>query len=703
MLRRFLSRLLAAVLCALTCGPVARAQPAQVAPGISEAHCLLIPLDPAVRAAQASLIVEGEVLDAHGFWDARHRRIYTAHRLRIYKVWKGAVGATITVLTEGGTVGLNQQILTNTLRLTPGEQGVFFLAASSLPGTGASGSWMAYGSEQGVIRYSLAEGTATETFRQYGRISPDFYAQVQAQAGNGRARELQANLVLNTSLSRTVRQARQGQAVVATLSPLSITAGTGAVLTISGSGFGGTRGSGYVAFKNADDGGKTEVKPQDSDYVSWTDTQIRVKVPSFSLEKNTAGSGPVKVVSNTQEEALSAETLTVVYAVSTVQASTNEIVRPNHINDNDRGGYTFQPVANFTSRAGAADAFRRALTTWRCQTGVNWELGTQRTGKVADEDDANSLGFDNENQLPARVLGRTTSYYEGCRRPNGSVVFTVKEIDMVFDDAQSWQFGPAAPTGNQFDFESVVVHELGHAQQLSHLILPGAIMHYAIGARQVSRELNPASEVAGGRFVLRSRSFRSLGCSARPMLPAPLVTVAPETITAGQVNVAWTTTDECFVQEFVVERSADTTNWIGLGRVASTGGPTYQLLDAQAPGGLVYYRIGLVRPSGETDYTGPQLVTDGSVAVNQLKLYPNPVSAGITLQVQILADKGATLVLRLYDATGRKLSVQATLLQAGYNVLPLQLPPGLRSGWYLVRWDDQVGHRGAVPLVLLGP
>ncbi|TYZ09282.1 matrixin family metalloprotease [Hymenobacter lutimineralis] len=703
MISRFLLRLLALPLLTLGALPVA-GQALRTPPKDPTAtQCLLLPLDPVRRADRSGLIVEGEVLDARGFWDANHQRIYTAHRLRIYKVWKGAPGATVTVITEGGTVGLDRQDLTNTLRLTPHEQGVFFLTKANFTGVEQAGVWTPYGSQQGFIRYALSEGTAAEPFRKYGRITPAFYAAVEEAADGHVSREVQPNQPLTAALQVLSRRlARRQLALISDLGPLSITAGTGEILTINGTGFGSSRGTGYVAFRNADDGGATEVKPQDSDYVSWSDAQIRVRVPTYGLEGKTAGSGPVRVVTAAQEEATSAAPITVVYAVSTVQTNgTNEIVRPNHINTNNRGGYTFQPAANFTSRAGAPEAFQRSLTTWRCQTGVNWELGAERTGTVAADDNANGLGFDSGSQLPDRVLGRTTSYYQGCRRADGTVVFTVKEIDMVFDGEQRWQFGPDQPTAGQYDFESVVVHELGHAQQLSHLILPGAVMHYAIGARQVSRELNPASEIAGGRFVLKTRSFRALGCGARPMLPAPLVTVAPKTITAGQVSIEWTTTAECFVQEFIVERSQDTSSWTTLDRVPA-GGASYRLLDEQAPEGRLYYRLGLVRPTGEIDYTGPQLVTDGSLALNKLELFPNPVRYGTPAQVQFLTDTDAILVLRLYDSVGREVGQQVAALQAGYNVVVLQLPAGLRSGWYMVRWNDQSGHRGAVPFVLAG-
>ncbi|WP_054414301.1 matrixin family metalloprotease [Hymenobacter sp. DG25A] len=672
----------------------ARAQ----APG-PEMRCLMQLLPEAERVQQSRLIVEGEVLRSESFWDAAHQRIYTAHRLRIYKVFQGQnTGPELTLLTEGGTVGLNQQRLTNTLTLAPGEQGVFYLAPATFAGTTPTGSWMAYGSEQGFIRYDLASGTAAEPFRQYAAIDQTFYARLEAATGKA-LRPVQPNQRLQEAAVRRQTAVGRPQAVlISTLTPLRITAGTGQVLTIRGTGFGATRGNGFVEFRNADDGGETLVKPQPTDYVSWTNSEIKVLVPTYGEGGKAAGSGTVRVTTNGQDAGTSVATLTVVYAVSTVQEqNSKDIVRPNHANRNGRGGYTIQPTPGFISR-GALPAFARALATWRCNTGVNWEVGDSRTGKIEAEDNVNALGFDaSDSQLPARVLGRTTSYYTGCRRPDGQIVFAVKEFDMVFDDAQSWQYGPGLPSATQYDFESVVLHELGHAQQLSHLILPGAVMHYAYGRQQSSRELNPESDIAGGRFVLTTRSFRNLGCGPAAMLPAPLVRVDPQTVLAGQNQVFWTTTAECFVTEFVIERSLDTLTWEPIGRVAATDAGSYSITDATPPAGRPYYRVGVVRPDGIIDYAAPARVRDSALAANNLELFPNPVTDE-TPNIQFLIETEGQLLLRVYDAVGRLLQTQVLTLQPGLNIVPLRLPP-LRAGWHVLRWSDYKGHEGQIPFI----
>jgi hypothetical protein len=83
--------------------------------------CLLLPLSPAERVQAAQLIVEGEVLDEQGTWDAAHQHIFTRQRLRVFRVLKGALPdtAALPLLVEGGRVGLARQELTSTLRPLP--------------------------------------------------------------------------------------------------------------------------------------------------------------------------------------------------------------------------------------------------------------------------------------------------------------------------------------------------------------------------------------------------------------------------------------------------------------------------------------------------------------------------------------------------------------------------------------------------------
>ena len=673
-------------------GP-ARAQ-SPLAPAPAEARCLMLPLAPAQRVQLSALIVEAQVRDAQSFWDAGHRHLFTRHRLRVFSLLKGQPADTtgLVLLTEGGRLGLDQQVLTNTLALVPGQRGVFFLTPAAWPGLPGLGLWLApVGSQQGFIEVNPTDGTAAEPFRTYPPLDAAFYQQLAGLTGQAR-RVLQPLPALARPAARPTGTLAP---LITGLSPLSLPAGADAVLTISGSGFGGGRGTGFIEFRNADDGGATRVKARETDYLTWTDTRIQVRVPSAAGGGHPAGSGLVRVTTDGQLPAESLAALTVIYALTNVESTVGAILqRPNHVAQNASGGISFQLGPNFV--AGPAAAWQRALASWRCTTGMNWDGAAGLSNAIAD-DGLNVVAFDQGAQLPARVLGRTTSYYRGCYAPDGSLVFWVKEIDMQFDDATNFQFGPARAVAPQIDFETVAVHELGHAQQLGHLILPGAVMHYAVAPGQNARTLSPASDVTGGRQVLRGRSFRNLGCGGPALLPAPLTALAAA---AGPgITLGWTTRDECFLSSFVVERSAgpDTIGWQRVGTVAARPpAAQYTFTDAQAPAGLHYYRLRLIRPDGSLDTAAPVLLSAEGTTV---RIFPNPV-VGEALQFQYPAATAGVVAFRVYDEQGRLIRAVGLDVAAGLSVLRLDVA-GVRSGLYLLHWQDAQGGTGSQRFVRL--
>lgn len=665
---------------------------AQAPPTTAETRCLMLPMAPEQRVQLATIVVEAQVRDAQSFWDAGHQRLFTRHRLQVFSVLKGQPADTtgLLLLTEGGRLGLDQQTLTNTLQLVPGQRGVFFLAPAPWPGLPTAKRQLTpVGSQQGFIEVNPTDGSATEPFRTYPALDAAFYQQIAGLTGQVR-RVLQP---LPALLKPTVARPSGTLAPLVTgLTPISLPAGVGAVLTIAGSGFGSSRGTGFVEFRNADDGGTTRVKAREADYLAWTDTRIQVRVPSVGSGGRPAGSGQIRVTTDGQLQAESLTALTVIYALTNVESTDGTILqRPNHVAQNASGGISFQFGPNFV--AGPTAAWQRALASWRCNTGMNWE-GTAGTSNAIADDGVNVVAFDQGAQLPNLVLGRTTSYYRGCYAPDGSVVFWVKEIDMQFDDATNFQFGPANAVNPQIDFETVAVHELGHAQQLSHLILPGAVMHYSIGRGQNARTLSAASDITGGRQVLRVRSFRNLGCGGPALLPAPLTSLT--TASAAGPTINWTTRDECFLSSFVVERSAglDTTSWQRVGTVAARPpAAQYSFTDAQGTG-LRYYRLRLVRPDGSLDNAAPVLLSaEGAMA----GIFPNPV-VGTKLQFQYPATAAGVATFRIYDELGRLVRAVALNVSTGLNLLSLEAAD-VRPGLYILHWQDAQGGTGSLKFV----
>lgn len=233
----------------------------------ADGYCTLYPLAPEVRAEKSDLIVEGKVISQNSFWGTGHQNIYTANLIEVYKVFKGTLsGAQIEVITEGGTVGNRKQVTTPALELSDSEMGVFFCEPTGIvnpQGSVSARNYKAYGSVQGFIRYRLSDNTASEPFRTYHGIETDVYNSIRQITGEA-PREIAENKALKVSHQKQENTLIPNAAAV-TFVPTTITAGTAQILTISGSSFGPTQGTGFVEFSNSDNGGATFMRPLATD------------------------------------------------------------------------------------------------------------------------------------------------------------------------------------------------------------------------------------------------------------------------------------------------------------------------------------------------------------------------------------------------------------------------------------------------------
>jgi len=657
--------------------------------------CLLMPASLPQRVAQAALIIEGKVLQSQSYWDPAHQNIYTANQVQIFKVFKGNLGTstTINIITEGGRVGDDLHTFSNTLSLQPDQQGVFFLEPSRFPAgqtTNTNPAYSVYASSQGFIRYNLPFDEARDPFQVYQGITAGLHKtlsslpQIQVKTF-GPNPELEKAQPRKTSLVNP--QARtQAALVITNFTPDSITAGTGAILTITGSNFGAARGQGMVEFKDANDGAASFFSALPTDYVSWSDKEIQVKVPSNA--NGVAATGEVRVTNNDLVTVTGNKTLFVKYAISSV-IKDDVAYTPYHVNKDGNGGYIFR--ADNSVNAEAAQSFARALQTWTCQTAMNWQLDAQRTSTtVTAEDDVNVLHFGSDDNLPVNILGRTTSRYKGCR-VGSSYRYWVNEIDMVFNDSITWNYGSNTPSGMQYDFETVALHELGHAHQLSHIYYSRAVMHYAIIRRQVTRRLSSASDIDGGNYVL-ARSFRNNICSPTQLvplvaescaLPADLLSFTATALPSGEALLAWETTTESGLSYFLLERSHDGTNWSTLTAVSPQATLAYTVTDTRPFVGFTYYRLRLVDNTASFDFSPVRRVGSEDNLPAGIALYPNPIENN-ELHLDFRAPAAGNLLLYIYNTAGQLHGSVNRLLAPGNNPFSFDVS-GLSKGLYFIR------------------
>ena len=456
------------------------------------------------RIANSDFIIEASVISKYCTWDTNQKNIYTINTVLVKNRIKGILQSdTINIITPGGIVDNMKQEVFPSLNLKLNDTGLFFLNAGSIQPEIKINPFAYFKpnySKLSFVKYNNENLSAKDAFNYYPDIERDIYGQLKS-AG------LNFDNILKTFLKPKSMVRSPNAVSITSFSPSTITAGTQSTLTITGTGFGATQGNGIVEFRDADDGGSGYVSPIASEYVSWSDTQIKVKVP------NKAGTGDIRVTDDSGNSDVSSTDLSVTYDLINTTYNGNSY-RLNMVDADGSGGIEFVFQTDFYNDANAMGAFKRALNSWRCSnfggTGVYFVDGGSSTVDEIADDDVNIVRFDNGNELANGVLGTTHNRFTGCTS-GGVIKWFVSEIDMVFNDVPytgyTWNFDEADGTtsSSQYDFESVSVHELGHAHQLDHVIDNTQIMHYSISNGQEKRNLSQ-DDLDAGNDVLNFSS-----------------------------------------------------------------------------------------------------------------------------------------------------------------------------------------------------
>lgn len=466
------------------------------------AQCNMYELPLSQKVEKASYIFEGRVKSETCFWNAQHNLIFTSNIVEVYKVFKGSIAnAEVEIITEGGMIGNEMQTVEPNINFTAGDIGIFMAVSTTTRNTSNVPSFTCYGNAQGFFKYDPLTKSATVPFKKYEDIQNLYTAIIDLLGAT--YTEIQPFDLTHYFTAAQNAFAKAGGSITG-FNPTTISSGTNSVLTITGTGFGATQGISIVQFKSPDDGGATYNTPLAFHYVSWSDTLIQIKVPAKS------GTGTIQVVVGGVTTLTSTSTLTVNYA-ETNATSLGIPYQTDLVTLNASGGITWQMNTAFDTNVPAKNAFIRALQTWSSNTQINWSVGATTSKDTIARDSVNVVRFDVGSELPAGTLARCYYYWLGCL----TSVWFVSELDMAVDDGTSWEFGPSAPTGSFYDFETVMLHELGHGHQLGHVIDAADVMHYSTLNAVTKRNLN-AGNIAGGVDVM-SRSFVANACGYGPM------------------------------------------------------------------------------------------------------------------------------------------------------------------------------------------
>jgi PKD repeat protein len=484
---------------------------------------LIIPISLEERISKAELIVEGKIIRKNSFEEKGV--IYTTHYIQVEQILKG-MGSTdsVSFITLGGTVGEKSLHVFPKQEQDVGEKAIFFLYHT------AKGLQL-YAGSQGVIYLSKKENLAWDPTTIYKDPYRDIY------------RKINPKIRINKNKTEFIEEPLgiSGCSVtINSFSPNSIVAGDDQVLTIMGSGFGASRGSGRVEFLDANSGGLTKYTLPSQEYLIWSDNIIQLKVPT------NVATGTFEVFADCGSSAISPSTLIVPYALSTTIDATYGVKLLDLIDQDGSGGYRFSLNTVFAANTLAVDAFTRAMKTWKCATLVNWDIGGTTALNYSASDGVNVISFDATGMLPAGALGlafiHTLNY---C----GSVYESyLTEVDLLFNTTGPWNYGPALPGPTQYDFETVALHELGHAHIINHVNDPTDLMYYAIPAGLYKRTLNANNIAAGNLMIARSIAPNTCDPPA-PHVKAKSCTDQPPLVEIDTTVWSWGGNNNCYFKD----------------------------------------------------------------------------------------------------------------------------------------------------------
>lgn len=316
--------------------------------------------------------------------------------------------------------------------------------------------------------------------------------------------------------------------------PKEVAGGIGQILTITGNCFGEyEEGVSRVEFQNARIGPAVNdwVTPILGDYhvspscppsliLCWTDTLIKVRVPSIGLtgpdsptDVRYAGTGPIMVcnkdalcgISSTLQEDL----LFVRYSADNHWTEPDETPsRQARIvtlrNANGLGGMSVTYMPSFAADTAAVAAFERALRKWKCATGVNFNVDQSTSNSNASDTITVRYG-----SLPGGVsssIGVTAPKWEKCEDSSSGEILksNMQKFQVYFKQTGvSWHKSEdlTGLDSTKNDMESIALHELGHAHLLNHVNQKEDPMYFFIDKGVARRDLNDHN-IEGGLHIM---------------------------------------------------------------------------------------------------------------------------------------------------------------------------------------------------------
>lgn len=349
---------------------------------------------------------------------------FTDVRAHVTRTFKGSRPIDFTISQPGGTLGDVRLLVTELPDFVPGERCILFLDANGV-----------IAGNRGKLE--IVDGAVPELGMTLEAVEAAIADMVDGRTAAAPLMYGEQTATLAEALGlpeEGVTGASVSAAAISGISPVRSNAGIGDVITITGSGFGATRGSGSVSFLLGDS--ISGIRKAAEVYPSWSDTQIRCEVPAGVQ----AGSVRITTAAGT----------TFTSAYYDIGFSTSG----KHVTQNP---LVYRVNENTADVAGEGAAFAAAFATWS-GAGSNFRAqksptpGT-RTKYPPVYDEINDAFF-----APAEYFGTGVLAVNYLWLAPGSDI--IYETDLVMNDGVAWSIGAVS---GRYDIETLALHEVGHA------------------------------------------------------------------------------------------------------------------------------------------------------------------------------------------------------------------------------------------------
>lgn len=375
--------------------------------------------------SSSALIVWGHVSQTESYWqsDERGRHIYTTVTIQPV-VWSIGEPAEEPLVLEvvGGTVDGITESVSSVPTFREGEELILFLTGSPYRLVGRRRSKLNV--YEGKIYWGGTELPAEAFLEALELITAGLSPESVWK------REMQRREMAPLALA--------DEPNITSITPVKASAGTDTQMTIIGSNFGTTQGTGKVQFFYKHDEPKIS-----AEVLSWTNTRIVCTVPVGEVDgyPASAGSGPVTVT--TSEGTSNGKTFRVTFGYGQLKWPGTSLPVKYYINE------------NLSDSTGEGNAIRRAASTWgNAAAGrFSFEDGGSHTSTVSDLDNGkNELMW---GSIPDAPMAIAMAYYKY------NTLNILLECDIVFNSMYNWSTDSTPPVG-RYDVESIALHELGH-------------------------------------------------------------------------------------------------------------------------------------------------------------------------------------------------------------------------------------------------